>query len=154
MVDNEAISASKTPISQSAVGDLSKSTEPSVWELFRQAAKKHPIATALAGLCLGTAIATLLGLPVWYAWEFLLITLLIVAICGVLVAYLWSKSKTSSLNHPVQGEMTQQATASQKGFWHSWCERPVNYILSRGLSWRVSYPRTWEFHDGKVEAVG
>ena len=30
----------------------------------------------------------------------------------------------------------------------------MKYILSGGVGWRISFPRTWEFHDGKIEAVG
>src|SRR5690606_8924842 len=33
-------------------------------------------------------------------------------------------------------------------------ERTVNRILQGGLGWRISFPRTWEFDDGKIEAVG
>jgi hypothetical protein len=33
-------------------------------------------------------------------------------------------------------------------------ERPVNRILPGGVGWRVSFPRTWEFYDGKNDAVG
>jgi hypothetical protein len=34
------------------------------------------------------------------------------------------------------------------------CERTVKCILSRGVGWRISIPRSSEFHDGKIEAVG
>jgi hypothetical protein len=33
-------------------------------------------------------------------------------------------------------------------------ERTVKCILSCGLGWRISFPRTWELHDGKIETVG
>jgi hypothetical protein len=33
-------------------------------------------------------------------------------------------------------------------------ERTVKCILPGGVGWRISFPRTWEFHDGKMEAVG
>lgn len=33
-------------------------------------------------------------------------------------------------------------------------ERTVKYIFPGGVGWRISFPRIWEFHHGKIEAVG
>src|SRR5690606_36903184 len=92
----------------------------SSWELCRFVIRRHPIAVSVVSVVLGTAIATLLGLPVWIAWTLLMIATAVLAVGGVIVAYLRPKGAASSSNSEESTQAEKSSKLPEKGTSSYW----------------------------------